>query len=299
MLKLRGVSKIMVKQITIISGKGGTGKTTVAAGLAYLAKGSAVMADADVDAPDLHLILHPEILSSTDLNISKKVIRNEDLCKKCNLCGEHCQFDAITADTYDRYKCEGCGLCVRVCPEKALTLKAFLSAKILVSNTRFGPFVHANMEIGEGSSGRIVDTVRKEARKIAEEKNLSYLIVDGSPGIGCPVIASITGVDLALIVVEPTLSGIHDLERVLDVTIHFGVKALVCINKSDLNERITQKIEKFCKENDIILAGKIPYDTIVPQSIIAYKSILEMPENSVANEIKEIWKIITETLSKE
>ncbi|MHA1156191.1 MAG: (4Fe-4S)-binding protein, partial [Candidatus Heimdallarchaeota archaeon] len=137
------------------------------------------------------------------------------------------------------------------------------------------------------------------ARKIAEEKNLSYLIVDGSPGIGCPVIASITGVDLALIVVEPTLSGIHDLERVLDVTIHFGVKALVCINKSDLNERITNKIEKFCKENDILLAGKIPYDTIVPQSIIAYKSILEMPENSVANEIKEIWKIITETLSKE
>ncbi len=288
----------MVKQITIISGKGGTGKTTVAAGIAYLAKGSAVMADADVDAPDLHLILHPEIISTTDLNISKKVVRNEDLCKKCNLCGEHCQFDAITADTYDRYRCEGCGLCIRVCPEKALTLEAFLSARILISNTRFGSFVHANMEIGEGSSGRIVDTVRKEARKIAEEKNLTYVIVDGSPGIGCPVIASITGVDLALIVVEPTLSGIHDLKRILDVTIHFNVKALVCINKSDLNERITQEIEKFCKENGIVLAGKIPYDTIVPQSIIARKSILEMPKNCVAEELKEIWKIIIENLSK-
>ena len=287
----------MVKQITVISGKGGTGKTTVTSGLAYLAEGVSVLADADVDAPDLHLILNPIIHSTRDLYISKKITRNEDLCTKCNLCGESCQFEAITADSYESYKCEGCGLCARICPEKALTMKPVLSAKLHVSETRFGPLVHVNMEIGEGSSGRIVDAVRKEALKIAEEKKMEYIIVDGSPGIGCPVIASITGIDLALIVVEPTLSGIHDLERILDVTNHFSVKALVCVNKSDLNEKNTKDIENYCIEKEVTLAGKIPYNTIVPNSIISKKSVLEMPENSVGQEIENVWQQIIKALT--
>ncbi|NHJ85403.1 MAG: (4Fe-4S)-binding protein [Asgard group archaeon] len=282
----------MVKQITIISGKGGTGKTTVTAGLAFLAKGKAVYADADVDAPDLHLILKPTIEKEDELFISQKAIRDEDLCTKCNICGEACRYGAITADDFFYHKCEGCGLCINLCPENVLTLKKVLSAKAYQSKTRYGSFVHAVMEIGEGSSGRVVDEIRKQARDIARKENKEYILVDGSPGIGCPVIASITGVDLVLIVVEPTLSGIHDLERVIGVADHFKTKSMVCINKYDLNKENTAKIEKYCKENDILIGGKIPFDEIVPKSIIEGKSVFEMPENSVSKKLTKIWENI-------
>ncbi|HUU78138.1 MAG TPA: ATP-binding protein [candidate division Zixibacteria bacterium] len=279
----------MAKEITIISGKGGTGKTTLTAGLAYLLKKKAIFADADVDAPDLHLILHPTIRNLEDLFISKKAIRNDDLCTQCNLCGEKCRYGAITAFDFNYYKCEGCGLCTHICPENALTMEKVLSAKLFQSSSRFGDFVHVEMSIGEGSSGRIVDAVRKRAKRLAEEQNIDYVIIDGSPGIGCPVIASITGVSLVLIVVEPTLSGIHDLERVLEVTQHFKVPAMVCINKYDLNLQNSSQIENFCKSNKITIAGKIPYNDIVPESIIAGKSVFELPENVVSNAIRNIW----------
>lgn len=282
----------MFKQITVISGKGGTGKTTLVSSLAYLTQGKAVLADADVDAPDLHLILHPTIISEEELFISKKVKRDEEKCVKCNKCGEVCEFKAITASDFVYFKCEGCGLCAHICPEKALSMEPVLSAKIFESKTRFGPFIHAVMTIGEGTSGRIVDQIRQKARKIAEQEKLDYVIVDGSPGIGCPVIASITGADLACIVVEPTLSGIHDLERIFSVTQHFNVKSIVCINKFDLNTTNTNNIINFCEKNNIDVAGTIQFNDVVPKSIIQGKSTFELEENPVSKEIIKIWKNI-------
>jgi MinD superfamily P-loop ATPase len=279
----------MPKQITIISGKGGTGKTTISAGLAYLANSTAVLADADVDAPDLHLILKPEIKSKEELRISKKVVRFEDKCTKCGMCEEACRYNAITIDQIHYFKCEGCGLCTYICPEKALSLEQVLSATLFQSKTRFGPFVHVNMTIGEGTSGRIVTAVRKQAQTIADEQSFEYIIVDGSPGIGCPVIASITGVDLALVIVEPTISGMHDLERVLEIAEHFKVKVAVCINKFDLNAKNTNKIVSFCNKSDVKVIGEIPFSKTVPESINLGKSIFEVKKNAVANEIENIW----------
>jgi len=286
----------MVKQVTIISGKGGTGKTTFAAALAALSENKAAFADADVDAPDLHLILQPKIISQEDLINSKKVIRDEIKCTQCNICGEMCQFDAINATEYQYYKCEGCLLCIRTCPESALKLQLNKSATIYQTETRFGPFVFAEMSIGEGNSGRIVDKIRHKTREIAEKEHKKLVIIDGSPGIGCPVIASITGIDLACIIVEPTLSGIHDLERVIGITDHFKVEPVVCVNKYDLNEDNTQAIEEYCKKINIELIGKIPFDSIVPQSIMKGLSVIEMPENQVAIEMRKIWLKIKEKL---
>lgn len=287
----------MTKQITVISGKGGTGKTTVTSSLAFLAREEVVMADCDVDAPDLHLILQPENLEQEEIYITQKVRRIEEKCIRCNLCGEKCRFGAIDAYNINEFKCEGCGLCVRICPEDALYLEKILTGIIFEAKTRFGPMVHARMTIGEGNSGRLVDQVRKKAQEKADTLEKQYIIVDGSPGIGCPVIASITGIDLAVIVVEPTLSGIHDLERVLDVTKHFQVKAMVCINKYDLNLENTQKIEDYCKEQEISIAGKIPFDPIVPKSIIAQKTLLEMENESMKATLREIWTNIKRTLT--
>jgi MinD superfamily P-loop ATPase len=288
----------MAKQLTIISGKGGTGKTTVACALSYLAKGQAIIADVDVDAPDMHLLLKPEKLTSEDLFISKKAVRNEDKCTKCNICGEVCNYGAITADIFDYYKCEGCGLCVRKCPEQALELQEIKSATVFESKTRFGQFIHAEMVIGEGNSGRIVDAVRSKANKLAaKDSAIKCIIIDGSPGIGCPVIASITNVDLVLIVVEPTLSGIHDLERVLGITEHFKVTPLVCINKCDLNTENSDKIVQYCQENNVELVGKIPFNEIVPKSIVQLKTIFELPESNVSEEIRKIWVKIKNILA--
>ena len=288
----------MTKEITIISGKGGTGKTTFTAALAYLVKNKAIIADADVDAPDLHLIFDPTIDTEEKLYVSKKVVRDEEKCTKCNLCEEACRFNAINATEINLFKCEGCGLCTHMCPEEALTMESVFSANLYQTTTRFGHFVYVNMAIGEGSSGRIVDTVRKRAQKIAKEYALDYIIVDGSPGIGCPVIASITGVDLAVIIVEPTLSGIHDLERVIGVTQHFKVKPVVCINKYDISEKNTNDIISYCEENNIDVIGKILYDDLVPKSIMEGKSIFELSENNnVATEIRSIWEKIQAILN--
>jgi MinD superfamily P-loop ATPase len=207
-----------------------------------------------------------------------------------------CRFDAITATTFDYYKCEGCGLCVRICPENALSLEAIQSAKAMTADTRFGPFFYAKMGIGEGNSGRIVDKVRKLAEAKAEAAQLNYVIIDGPPGIGCPVIASITGVDAVVIIIEPTLSGIHDLERVLGITAHFGIQAMVCINKYDLNEANTQSITDFCKEEGVAVVGVIPFDPIAPKSIVEQKTIFEMPENAIAQAITTIWQNIKKEL---
>lgn len=276
-----------MKQIAIISGKGGTGKTTITAALAGLIKNK-VTVDCDVDAADLHLILNPKIEEEHEFVASKVASINLEKCKKCGKCREVCRFDAISkGPKIDPVSCEGCGVCFRACPNGAIDFKEKSSGKYFISDTRFGVLVHAKLGIAEENSGRLVSLIRKKAREIGSD----YILIDGSPGIGCPVIASITGVDLVLVVTEPTLSGLHDLERVVGLTKHFNIKTVVAVNKYDINIENTEKIESFCKLQSIPVIGKVPYDKIVNKAMIDIKTIIEYdPNSAVAKEITKIWK---------
>jgi MinD superfamily P-loop ATPase len=278
-----------MRQLTIISGKGGTGKTTLAVSFASLAKRK-VLADCDVDAPDMHLILNPEIKETEEFKGSKCAVKADELCIKCGKCKGECRFGAIKDLKIDPIKCEGCGVCVEVCPTHAIKLKEQISGYAFVSETNYGPMAHAKLNIAEEASGKLVAIVRENAKKLAEKLNKKLIIIDAPPGIGCPVIASLTGVDLALIVTEPTLSGIHDLERIFGVAKHFGIKSLVCINKYDLNEENTEKIKKYCRENGIEVVGKIPFDPRVTKAMVAGKPTVEFSEGEAAREIGKLWE---------
>ncbi|MGB3908399.1 MAG: ATP-binding protein, partial [Methanomethylovorans sp.] len=237
----------MPKLITVISGKGGTGKTTLTAAFASLAN-NALIGDCDVDAADIHLILKPELTSKQDFYGMEVASINRDNCSACGLCAERCRFGAISKElVITAHICEGCGVCSLVCPENAITMKEHKAGEIFRSVTRFGPLVHAKLGIGEETSGKLVSMVRKISSEMAVENGIDLIIVDGPPGTGCSVIASITGGDLVLIVTEPSVAGIHDLKRVFEVTAHFGIKAVVCINKYNINEEKTADIEKFCQ----------------------------------------------------
>ncbi|MEA3254471.1 MAG: ATP-binding protein [Candidatus Altiarchaeota archaeon] len=283
-----------MKQILVISGKGGTGKTTLAAGFASLAR-NAVIADCDVDAPDLHIILQPEVQSETPFYALKIPVKDESRCIKCGKCREVCRFNAVDEDySINEFKCEGCGACAFICPVDALKMTDREAGKIYISETRFGPFVHAQLNIGEEASGKLVVEVKKIARELAEKGNKELVLIDGSPGIGCPVIASLTGVDLALMVTEPTVSGIHDLERIFNVTKHFGVKTAVCINKFDINPEKTGVIKEFSIKNKIPLLGEIPYDPSVTKAMIELKTVMEFSTTRVSEVVKSIWSKIIE-----
>jgi len=278
-----------MKQLTIISGKGGTGKTTITAAFAALAKNK-VMADADVDAADLHLILNPRIEKEEAFYGGRLPFLDRSLCNECGICREKCRFEAIN-DKFiiDTIACEGCGVCVQVCPQKAISMQENLCGQWFISRTRFGPLVHARLGIAEENSGKLVALVRQQARLIAENENMDYIIIDGPPGIGCPVISSISGVDLVLAVTEPTLSGIHDLERVVGVARHFNIPAMVCINKSDINPEATEKIKDYCQQNQIEIAGEIPYDPVVTRAMVAGKTVVEFEDGRITSKIKTIW----------
>jgi len=243
-----------MKQIVVISGKGGTGKSIIAGSFASLAKNK-VMADCDVDAADLYLLLHPDVKETHKFSGGKTAFIDERRCTECGKCQEICRFEAIANYLIDPISCEGCGVCSHICPEKAIKMVDNLSGKWFVSETKYGPFVHAKLGIAGENSGKLVTQARQNAKLIAEKEKRDFVIIDGPPGIGCPVIASLSGVDIALIVTEPTLSGIHDLERIVGVAHHFGIKGVVCINKYDLNLIITQKIEEYCRNNNIELVG--------------------------------------------
>ncbi len=282
-----------MKEIVIISGKGGTGKTTITAAFAALAKNK-VMADCDVDAADLHLILNPEIQHEEDFYSGKTAFIRENDCTQCGKCVEVCQFDAISPDfVIDPIACEGCGVCVWFCPVNAIDFNDNLSGRWFISNTRFGPMVHAKLGIAEENSGKLVSLVRRQAKLLAEQENLDYIIVDGAPGIGCPVISSITGANAVLVVTEPTLSGRHDLERVVSLAAdHFQIPTFVCVNKFDLNEELTDQIEQYCQEMNIGFVGKIPYDTMVTEAMVQRKTIIEFSDGQIAREIIRIWEKI-------
>lgn len=287
-----------MKQITILSGKGGTGKTTLAASFAALSN-RLVVTDCDVDAPDLHMLLKPTVIRKQEFKGSKVAVMDKSKCIKCRMCEERCRFNAIKNLEIDPLLCEGCGVCAYVCPAEAIKLKEKVCGYAYISRIKYGFMSHARLNPGEKNSGKLVTLVRQNARLIAEEMKIEMILNDGPPGIGCPVIASVTGVDLGVVVVEPTLSGIHDMERALKLLNHFKVNPLVCINKYDLNLENTEKIEEFCAERGVKVAGRVSFDPTVTEAMVMGKTVLEYsPNSSASKEIREVWSEIINALQK-
>ncbi|MGD2094336.1 MAG: ATP-binding protein [Phycisphaerales bacterium] len=295
-----------MKEIVVISGKGGTGKTSIVGSFAALAN-NAVLADCDVDAADLHLLLQPDVKQSSDFSGGKSASVIVEKCIGCGRCREVCNFGAVTFDgpandtvqktyTVDSISCEGCGVCAEFCPVNAIEFKDAINGRWFVSDTRFGPMVHARLRPGQENSGKLVSLIRKQSKKIANEQNKELVIVDGSPGIGCPVIASISGADLVLAVTEPTVSGQHDLDRVIELAEHFKIPIVVCINKYDINPTITKAIEEKAKEKNLQVAGKISYDIAVTKAQVAARSIVEYSDDGVKQEIVSLWESVLDML---
>jgi MinD superfamily P-loop ATPase len=293
-----------MKEIVIISGKGGTGKTSIAASFASLAAGNAVFADCDVDAADLHLILKPTVRQRTEFRSGHRATIKPTMCTGCGKCIELCRFGAIAKrkgddkhSEIDPVTCEGCGVCVRFCPSHAIDFNEEVCGEWFISNTRLGPMVHAKLGIAAENSGKLVTLVRNAAKKVAQERTLDYVIIDGSPGIGCPVIASLTASDLALIVTEPTVSGDHDLRRIAQLTKRLGIPAMVCVNKWDINPQKTEEIKTFSQSQGLAFAGLVRYDRIATTAQRSEKSIVEFPESEMASDIKSLWNKIKEKVS--
>ena len=284
-----------MKEVVVLSGKGGTGKTSIVGSFAAIAK-SKVLADCDVDAADLHLLLQPTLREEHEFWSGEVAVIDEEKCTQCGLCQELCRFKAIDDFRVDAVLCEGCGFCSYTCPSEAITMKENLSGHWSISDTRYGTLVHARLRIAQENSGKLVATVRKQAKEMAEKLELDYIITDGPPGIGCPVISSLSGASLALLVTEPTLSGIHDLERVLGVCQHFNVPALVCINKHDINEDNTRQIESYCLDQGIEVAARIPFDNIVTEAMIHNMPVVEYSHNGVSRQIEALWEKVSEIL---
>ena len=286
----------MVNELAIISGKGGTGKTTICAALGMIAD-TIVMADCDVDAPDLHILLHPSVKTSTDFVGSKVAVIDAGMCTECGLCEEVCRFSAITDLKVNPITCEGCSVCEYVCPENAIQMVKRQSGNLYDSYTRIGRMVYAKLHPGEGNSGRLVTEVRKLGAKIATDNRVSTVLIDGSPGIGCPVIATVTGIKLGIIVTEPTMSGIHDMQRVLELLRQFRVAAAVIINKFDLNLENTAEIERYCKANEVEILGKIKFDLIMTESMVAAQTLIEFaPEHEISQILRKVWGRVKEKL---
>ncbi|MBU7022547.1 MAG: ATP-binding protein [Theionarchaea archaeon] len=276
-----------MKEITVISGKGGTGKTTLTAAFAGLCHG--VLADCDVDAPDLHLLLNPAVERREAFIGSKIAVKNEELCTSCGECQKVCRSNAIDeSNRVVRETCEGCGTCTLVCPVNALTLEDRVTGEVFVSTTRYGPLVHAELFMGEEASGKLVTRVREVALSVAEQAGRDLILVDGSPGIGCPVIASLVGTSLVVLVSEPTRSGMYDLNRIYQVIEHFTISCCVLINKYDLSTEIAQEIEAWCQQRNIPVVGRLPYDMRIIQAMDRGLTLPEI-DSEFSEDIKRIW----------
>ena len=293
-----------MKQLVILSGKGGTGKTTVGAALAHLASEEmpVVLADADVDAANLELVLDPTKLEEHDFTGGQVAIIAPDTCTACGICAEVCRFEAIIPGdvTYrvDDIACEGCASCFHQCPVEAIRMEEQTAGRWFRSDTRFGPLFHAHLFAAQENSGKLVTLVKQQGRLRALDENRHLLIVDGPPGIGCPVISASAGADLALLVVEPTVSGIHDLERILATTNHFGVPALVCINKVDINTKRAAEVEAFCTEQGIEVVGRIPYDDVVTEAMVQGLPVTAFDDGVLVAELKHVWQRVRGWLAR-
>ncbi|MBM9537487.1 4Fe-4S binding protein [Desulfobulbus alkaliphilus] len=282
-----------MREIVIISGKGGTGKTSLAAAFAALAENS-ILCDADVDAADLHLLMQPQVRQRSDFMGGGKASIRPDTCTGCGVCLDLCRFGAIT-DRFqvDLIRCVGCGVCVDFCPVTAIDFPIQRCGEWYISATRFGPMVHARLGIAEENSGKLVSLVRKATRQLAEERQCDLILTDGPPGIGCPVIAAIGGATVLVIVVEPTVSGLHDMERVVELAAHFRIPGMVCVNKYDLNIEMTEAIEAMAEQHNIILLGRIPFDSVFTHAMVAGKTIFEYREQGMTQDrIRATWKKI-------
>ena len=281
-----------MKEVVILSGKGGTGKTTLVGSLAALAERK-VLADCDVDAADLHLLLNPSEKQKNEFWSGRVAQIDREICTQCGQCEDICRFNAIRDFRVDPVSCEGCGFCSHICPDEAIAMKDQLSGHWFISDTSYGPLVHARLGIAQENSGKLVTVVRQQAKAIAENEERDLIISDGPPGIGCPVISSLSGASLAMLVAEPTLSGMHDLDRILDVCSHFGVHTLVCINKYDLNLENARQIENQCLNRGIEIAGKVPFDNAVTESIVQGMPIVTYSDNPVSREITKMWQTLS------
>ena len=286
-----------MKELVILSGKGGTGKTSITASFARLAE-RPVIADCDVDAADLHLVIPPTIRQRHVFMSGHQAVVMEEVCCNCGVCLPECRFGAIMEpnpeaghDTYwiDPTACEGCGVCLETCPMDVIEFPERRCGEWMISDTACGPMVHARLGVAAENSGKLVTTVRQQARRIAEEAGHPLILVDGPPGIGCPVIASLTGATDVLLVTEPTLSGAHDLERVLGLTRHFGIPAAVCVNKWDINPEMTERIEAQARASGARVVGRVRYDPSVTRAQIQERAVVDSNCPS-AEDIRGIWK---------
>ena len=285
-----------MKEVVVLSGKGGTGKTSIVGSFAALAEG-AVLADCDVDAADLHLLLQPVVRQKQEFWSGQVASIDESRCTQCGLCQELCRFRAINDFNVNRTSCEGCGFCAHICPAEAITMKENMAGHWFISDTNYGTLVHAKLGIAQENSGKLVATVRRQAIEIAKKQKLNYIISDGPPGIGCPVISSLSGTNLALLVTEPTLSGIHDLERVLGVCRYFRVPALICINKYDINEVNSRQIEAYCQTQGADVVAKIPFDNVFTEAMVHYTPVVKYSDGAVSKKIRQLWQDVSTMLA--
>jgi MinD superfamily P-loop ATPase len=284
-------------EVLIISGKGGTGKTSLTAAFCHLAD-RPVICDLDVDTPDLHLLLQPEKLKSETFISGNEASVRTEMCTLCGTCIDLCKYQAISerngSMVVNPYKCEGCKVCVAYCPEEAIDFPEKHCGDWYLSDTRFGPMVHAQLFPAEENSGRLVALLKKEAKALAEQKGAPLILSDGPPGIGCPVISALSGANLAVIVTEPTPSGIHDLKRILELCEHFNIPAAVIINKADLNPDQTRAIEDYCRENSRRVMAKLPHDPVMTEAMVQGKTVTEFRACELSDRLKNAWKEITQ-----
>lgn len=290
-----------MKEIVVISGKGGTGKTSITASFAYLGGKDIVIADCDVDAADMHLLMKPDFAKSEDFYSGEIAIINQDICTACGECADVCRFDAIpfinNQYIVQPLDCEGCGYCARICPVEAIKMEVQNVGRWYISNTRVGNIlVHAKLGIGAENSGKLVAKVKNEAKQIAKENNKDFIIIDGSPGIGCPVVSSLSGANFVVLVTEPTISGLHDLKRVYELVKKFNIKAGCIINKSDINPQVSGEIEEFLKKENIIHFSNLPYDEAFTNAMTNGQTIVEYGQNNLTAILTDSWNMIKQTV---
>ncbi len=295
-----------MKELVVLSGKGGTGKTSIVGSLAVMQR-NVVVVDCDVDAANLHLILNPDVHSHRPFIAGKKAHIDCERCSACGLCLDYCRFDAIKhrvsedpavddCFSISPLHCEGCGVCVWVCPDDAVRLLDHVSGQWYESTCACGPFVHGELGIGQSNSGKLVSQLRKRAREIGAEQNLPLIIVDGPPGIGCPVIASLTGADYVMMVTEPSYTALHDMKRVLELAGHFDIPAGICVNKYDINEEITALLEQEADDLGADLLGRVRFDPIMSDAQREARPLLGYTDHPIADEIRALGARVSDRL---